>query len=245
MYEMFLDLVDPEQRLHPNKTSFDFQPWYYNTKSSMLDRHICLLLEDFLDRWTSQQTFHPLVISRIFACNVEFLSSHDPRDHIIPRDEGKVCVGDFVTHQRFLTGKPRVQDTNDASDFVSVPLNGAGDLFRVEEGEPRCLSVVRALSGDLEAQPLNLDVLLGSFAVADFVIFVVLVHKVLDNSTRFPERNTSVRVVYGRDASIGIDFHVWLRFGQPFLFAKTKFAEKIEGLEGLEGLEASRDLSIV
>lgn len=63
---------------------------------------------------------------------------------------------------------------------------------------------IRALSTDLEMQPLSQVVFLVQRRERDGVLLVVLVNKVLYNGTRLPEVDASVRVVDSRTAAIGV-----------------------------------------
>ena len=72
-------------------------------------------------------------------------------------------------------------------------------------GEPVSLSVIRALAGHLEVQPLVREmVLFRVWGEAEFVRLVVLRNQILDNGARFPDCNVRVRVMERREAAVGV-----------------------------------------
>lgn len=99
------------------------------------------------------------------------------------REERQVCDGELATNEPLLLGEYIIQDAKYTLDLVLVALNRAGHLLRVEDGEPGELTEVRALARGLEKQPLELGVLLACVCDGNFVLRVVLVHKVGDDST--------------------------------------------------------------
>lgn len=80
----------------------------------------------------------------------------------------------------------------------------------MEVTEPSSLTKVRPLARHLKVQVLLGVVLLGERGVADLVVLVVRVHKVLKDSTRLPQGDAGVRVFNGRGATIGVDLSVGL-----------------------------------
>lgn len=60
---------------------------------------------------------------------------------------------------------------------------------------PSALPEIRALSTDLEHEPLVEEVLLLQGVVGQFLLCIILLDEVLDDSTRLPERDVGVRVL--------------------------------------------------
>jgi hypothetical protein len=63
--------------------------------------------------------------------------------------------------------------------------------------KPCCLPKVRALPAGLEVRPLRLVVLFGEASVTEFIFLIVGIDKVLNDSTRFPQRDVCVGVMNG------------------------------------------------
>ena len=133
-------------------------------------------------------------------------------------------------------------------------------------GEPDALAEVRALSGDLEVEPdkvvsraflcgyidgilpLLQEVLLGSGSVCKLVLLVVLLDQVLDNGTRLPEGDASVRVFDGRCSSIDTELLVLrlLEVGEVpelVLVGETKLLHEQDNLPrvGTAGMAVDED----
>jgi hypothetical protein len=123
-------------------------------------------------------------------------------------------------------------------------------------GEPNALAKVRALSGDLEVKPgkmvnrgcmsdcidvilpLLQQVLLGSGSVCELVLLVVLIDQVLNNGTRLPEGDASVRVLNGRCSSVDTELLVLglLEVGEVpelVLVGKAKLLHEQDNLPGV------------
>lgn len=75
--------------------------------------------------------------------------------------------------------------------------------------EPDELPVVRSLARCLEMEPLSSVIRLGRASrEAEFVVLVILIDQVLDNSARLPESDPRVRVLDGWEAPVGVDRRV-------------------------------------
>ena len=70
----------------------------------------------------------------------------------------------------------------------------------MELAEPGELTKVGALSGGLEVKVLAGIIFLWGGSKGDLVVFIVVFNNVVDNGARFPERDTGVGVIDGRDA---------------------------------------------
>lgn len=103
-------------------------------------------------------------------------------------DERQVGNGSLPSNKPLLLGQHAVEHAEHARYLVLVTLNRARNLLAVELGKPGILAEVRALSGHLEAQPLELLVPVGLGGGRDFVVRVVLVDEVRQNRGRLPVR---------------------------------------------------------
>lgn len=65
-------------------------------------------------------------------------------EDLVPRDEGKIGVGDLVADEcaGASAGKVRVDHADDALDLVGVALDGRGNILGMIPGEPRVLAPV-------------------------------------------------------------------------------------------------------
>lgn len=145
------------------------------------------------------------------------------RQEHVPGEERQVGVGVLVTNKVLgaLSLEVLVQNLQHTSDLVAVSFLCRLDLFGVVVGEPGALTVVRALTGDLEVQPvigvnhlaaglesdgrdspLLEEVLLGGRGVGELILLVVCIDQVLDNSTTLPECDSSVGVLDSGCASV-------------------------------------------
>ena len=97
------------------------------------------------------------------------------------RYEGDVSDSHLPANEPLLLRQDGLQDAQNALDFVAVPVDSAGNLLRVEVGEPSSLAEVGALARGLEVEPLKLMVALVA-GYRDPVLGVVLINQVLDDS---------------------------------------------------------------
>lgn len=192
---------------------------------------LSLLLHLLCSR-TVQDSLPPCPEGRQLLLNLSVesiaLVSEDEGQKHVPWNERQICVGVLVTDKVLGTRtlEVLVQDCEHTLDLVAISLDCRLDLLAVVVGEPDALAEVRALSGDLEVEPdemisraflsersdrilpLLQEVLLGSGSVCELVLLVVLVDQVLDNGTRLPECNASVRVFNGRCSSVDTELLV-------------------------------------
>ena len=85
-----------------------------------------------------------------------------------------------------MFGEHVFEDTQDTENLVLVAFLSTGDLLRVEEVEPGRLTVVRALAGGLEEEPLEQLVLVFGRGNCDLVRRVVFIDEVNDNRVGLP-----------------------------------------------------------
>ena len=97
------------------------------------------------------------------------------------RYEGDVGDSHLPADEPLLLRQDRLQDAQNTLDLVAVPIDSAGNLLRVEVGEPSSLAEVGALARGLEVEPLKLMVALVA-GYRDPVLGVVLINQVLDDS---------------------------------------------------------------
>ena len=102
------------------------------------------------------------------------------------RYEGQIGDGAFSTNEPFLLRKHALEDTQYAYDLLLIPINCAGDLLRVEEGEPGRLAVIWPLTGGLEEEPLQLLELFFTVAHRKLALGVVFVSEVEEDRIRLP-----------------------------------------------------------
>lgn len=93
------------------------------------------LLNPCLDKWK--------------VADIIRLHRDDHNDDFLPRYEREISIGELVANEPrtvsagvflFLLAEEVLEDLGDAVDFLVVTFFGAGNLLRVESGEPRCLS---------------------------------------------------------------------------------------------------------
>ena len=101
----------------------------------------------------------------------------------------------LIPNQPLLVLECQVQHANDPLDLLVISLNGTRNLLRMPKSKPISLSKIRTLSAHLEEQVLALKVFLWLGSIAYFVLSIVLLRQVLDDSTRFPECEVGIWVL--------------------------------------------------
>jgi hypothetical protein len=101
---------------------------------------------------------------------------------LVPWDEHEVSNGTFVTQKILLAFQSQIENIEDTNDLILVALDGTGQLLVVKSPEPGCLAKVRALSTDLESDPLLQVVFPGEGADTELVFLVIGIGKVLDDT---------------------------------------------------------------
>lgn len=165
------------------------------------------IIKHLLHGWSRSQLRNPLFHKRIIV-NIELFLENDQLDNVLPRDKCDIRIRKLVAHKPWavgarelflLLGEPTLEDGSHTTDFFVVPLFCAGELLRVELGEPGCLTtsflsishllsctgiylLVRTLSRDLEIEPLlRVEVLWCSWREAELVLLVICLDKILDD----------------------------------------------------------------
>lgn len=107
-----------------------------------------------------------------------------PAEWGVPGDPGKVREGALVSHEILgaVLLEMGVDNTKDSTNLVSIALFGRRNLLRVISAKPGLLTEIRALTGHLEVQPLQLLVLLRKGRVRESRIFIVRLNEILKNS---------------------------------------------------------------
>lgn len=146
--------------------------------------HLSLLGKDFLHRWTRHQSLVPSRKHRELLLDIQL--RNQPAEQRVPRHPRQISVCALLANEvgRLLLREVRIHDSKHALDLSGVALLGGWELLLVEVAEPSLLAEVRALTGGLEVQPLVGFVLLRRRSVAELVIGVVGLDKVLDDGTR-------------------------------------------------------------
>src|SRR4051812_31555991 len=73
--------------------------------------------------------------------------------------------------------------------------------------EPRGLTIIRTLTRHLKIEPLlRMVCVVAARSVAELAISVVLLDKILDDGTGFPQRKISVWLIDRWHASVGVNF---------------------------------------
>lgn len=190
------------------------------------------LLLHLLGSRTVQNSLPPCPEGRQLLLNlgvesIALVSEDEGQEHV-PGNERQICVGVLVANKVLgaRTLEVLVQDCEHTLDLVAISFDRRLDLLSVVVGEPDALAEVRALSRDLEVEPdesvsracssrdidgnlpLLQEVLLGSGSVGELVLLVVLIDQVLDNGTRLPEGDASVRILNGRCSSVDTELLV-------------------------------------
>ena len=170
-----------------------------------LSHGLSLLLKSSLHGRSIQESLHPSAIIGIILLEIDLFTGKHVRQGGVPGDKGQIGIGALIAHEVVARGQHFVQHLGHAPGFVAVALNGRGQLFRVEVGEPGRLAEVRALAGHLEMEPLLGVVFLpeGIPRVGDGVFAVILLHQVFEDGAGFEEGDVGIGVVDRRDAIVG------------------------------------------
>jgi hypothetical protein len=174
---------------------------------------------DNLDRIALQNPVHPILDHRKLVLIESILLLDDTGDNGLPRQKRQISIRVLVAHQPrsiadsshtlLLPRQMALQHTHYAIDLADIAIHGTRHLFLVELFEPRCLSVVWALTAGLKEQPLPCELrFVGTGWETNSMVLVVALHEVFDNSAGFPQRKVGVGVMNGGDAAVGIDGQV-------------------------------------
>lgn len=74
--------------------------------------------------------------------NVKLVVSKDPRDQLVPWNEGQIRVGDVITNKPFPILQLTIKNSHHPLNFFQIALSCAGNLLRVEVREPSCPSLL-------------------------------------------------------------------------------------------------------